>query len=84
MRNVLENLRYPADDVPAGVKVQCFGNFEVFVGGRPLYGVTVPVLHTVYGKIMALQRVLRQILPCVSMRQKTFKSFVQFRHRFSF
>jgi len=31
-----------------------------------------------------LQRVLRQILPCVSMRQKTFKSFVQFRHRFSF
>ena len=50
----------------------------------PFYGVTVPVLHTVYGKIMALQRVLRQILPCVSMRQKTFKSFVQFRHRFSF
>ena len=36
VRNVLENLRYPADDVPAGVKVQCFGNFEVFVGGRPL------------------------------------------------
>ena len=36
MRNVLENLRYPAEDVPAGVKVQCFGNFEVFVGGRPL------------------------------------------------
>ena len=36
VRNVLENLRYPAEDVPAGVKVQCFGNFEVFVGGRPL------------------------------------------------
>ena len=36
MRNVLENLRYPAEDVPVGVKVQCFGNFEVFVGGRPL------------------------------------------------
>ena len=34
VRNVLENLRYPAEDVPAGVKVQCFGNFEVFVGGR--------------------------------------------------
>ena len=33
VRNVLENLRYPADDVPAGVKVRCFGNFEVFVGG---------------------------------------------------
>ena len=32
----VENLRYPAEDVPAGVKVQCFGNFEVFVGGRPL------------------------------------------------
>ena len=36
VRNVLDNLRYPAEDVPAGVKVQCFGNFEVFVGGRPL------------------------------------------------
>ena len=36
VRNVLENLRYPAEDVPVGVKVQCFGNFEVFVGGRPL------------------------------------------------
>ena len=36
MRMVLENLRYPPEDAPAGVKVQCFGNFEVFVGGRPL------------------------------------------------
>ena len=51
---------------------------------KPFLRAAVPVLHTVYGKIMALQRVLRQILPCVSMRQKTFKSFVQFRHRFSF
>ena len=34
VRMVLENLRYPPEDAPAGVKVQCFGNFEVFVGGR--------------------------------------------------
>ena len=36
VRSVLENLRYPPEDAPAGIKVQCFGNFEVFVGGRPL------------------------------------------------
>ena len=45
---------------------------------------TVPVLHTVYGKNSTLQRPLGQFLPCVLPRQKTFKSFVQFRHRFSF
>ena len=36
VRSVLENLRYPAEDTPVGVKIQCFGNFEIFVGGRPL------------------------------------------------
>ena len=36
VRSVLENLRYPAEDISAGVKIQCFGNFEIFVGGRPL------------------------------------------------
>lgn len=36
VRSVLENLRYPAEDTSAGVKIQCFGNFEIFVGGRPL------------------------------------------------
>ncbi len=36
VRSALENLRYPAEDTPAGVKIQCFGNFEIFVGGRPL------------------------------------------------
>ena len=45
---------------------------------------TVPVLHTVYGKNSTLQRPLGQFLPCVLPRQKTFKSFVQFRHRISF
>ena len=36
VRSALENLRYPAVDTPAVVKIQCFGNFEIFVGGRPL------------------------------------------------
>ncbi len=36
VRSVLENLRYPVEDTSAGVKIQCFGNFEIFVGGRPL------------------------------------------------
>ena len=36
VRTVLENLRYPPADTPADVKIRCFGNFEVFVGGRPL------------------------------------------------
>ena len=36
VRSALENLRYPAEDTPAVVKIQCFGNFEIFVGGRPL------------------------------------------------
>ena len=36
VRSALENLRYPSEDTPAVVKIQCFGNFEIFVGGRPL------------------------------------------------
>ncbi len=36
VRNVLENLRYPPETAPVGIKIQCFGNFEIFVGGRPL------------------------------------------------
>ena len=36
VRSALENLRYPVEDTSAGVKIQCFGNFEIFVGGRPL------------------------------------------------
>lgn len=35
VRNVLENLRYPPETAPVGIKIQCFGNFEIFVGGRP-------------------------------------------------
>ena len=31
-----ENLRYPPETAPVGIKIQCFGNFEIFVGGRPL------------------------------------------------
>ena len=27
---------YPPEDGPAGVKIQCFGNFEIFVNGRTL------------------------------------------------
>lgn len=34
VRNVLENLRYPPETAPVGIKIQCFGNFEIFVGGR--------------------------------------------------
>ncbi len=33
---VLEHLRYPPENAPADIKLQCFGNFEIFVGGRPL------------------------------------------------
>ena len=36
VRAVLANLRYPPAEAPAGIKIQCFGNFEIFVGGRPL------------------------------------------------
>ena len=36
VRTVLENLRYPPADAPADVRIRCFGNFEVFVSGRPL------------------------------------------------
>ena len=36
MRNVLEHLRYPPENAPVGIKIQCFGNFEIFVGGRAL------------------------------------------------
>ena len=36
VRTVLENLRYPPEDAPTGIKIQCFGNFEIFVNGRPL------------------------------------------------
>ena len=31
VRNVLENLRYPPETAPVGIKIQCFGNFEIFV-----------------------------------------------------
>ena len=36
VRNVLEHLRYPPENAPVGIKIQCFGNFEIFVGGRAL------------------------------------------------
>ena len=36
VKNVLKHLRYPPEDGPAGVKIQCFGNFEIFVNGRTL------------------------------------------------
>lgn len=29
-------LRYPPENAPVGIKIQCFGNFEIFVGGRAL------------------------------------------------
>ena len=32
VRNVLENLRYPPETAPVGIKIQCFGNFEIFCG----------------------------------------------------
>ena len=34
VRNVLEHLRYPPENAPVGIKIQCFGNFEIFVGSR--------------------------------------------------
>lgn len=34
--HVLEHLRYPPENAPVGIKIQCFGNFEIFVGGRAL------------------------------------------------
>lgn len=37
VRNVLEHLRYPPENAPVGIKIQCFGNFEIFVGG-PRFG----------------------------------------------
>lgn len=30
------HLRYPPENAPVGIKIQCFGNFEIFVGGRAL------------------------------------------------
>lgn len=36
VKNVLKHLRYPPEDGPAGVKIQCFGTFEIFVNGRTL------------------------------------------------
>ena len=40
VRTVLNHLRYPPlvhqEPAAPGVKIQCFGNFEIFVGGRPL------------------------------------------------
>ena len=33
----LENLRHPLPEPPQGVRLQCFGNFEIFVDGRPLH-----------------------------------------------
>ena len=40
VRNVLENLRYPPETAPVGIKIQCFGNFEIS-------GVSVPALTTI-------------------------------------
>jgi len=37
IRLELENLRYPPEQKPTRrLRVQCFGNFEVFAGGKPL------------------------------------------------
>ncbi len=36
IREELANLRYPVTPLDAGVRVQCFGNFEVFVDGAPV------------------------------------------------
>ena len=36
LRAVLANLRHLPVEAPEGIKIQCFGNFDVFVGGRPL------------------------------------------------
>ena len=35
----LENLRYPIqrEEKPEGLRVQCFGNFEIFSGGKPVH-----------------------------------------------
>lgn len=33
----IENLRHPVKAADSGVYIQCFGNFEVFVDGQPVY-----------------------------------------------
>lgn len=37
VRNVLEHLRYPPENAPVGIKIQCFGNFED-LRGRARFG----------------------------------------------
>lgn len=32
----MENLRHPVQEPDRGVRIQCFGNFEVFVDGKPV------------------------------------------------
>ncbi len=36
VERAVRNLRYPVDDQRKKLRVQCFGNFEVFCGGRPV------------------------------------------------
>lgn len=36
LREAVSRLRYPIEDAKNEVLVQCFGNFEVFVGGEPV------------------------------------------------
>ncbi|MDL2271958.1 response regulator [Desulfovibrio sp. OttesenSCG-928-I05] len=33
----LNNLRHPLPDAEKGVRIQCFGNFEIFVDGKPVH-----------------------------------------------
>lgn len=36
VEKAIHNLRYPQADREKGLRVQCFGNFEVFYGGKPV------------------------------------------------
>lgn len=36
VKRAIRNLRYPMRDTGKGLRVQCFGNFEVFYGGVPV------------------------------------------------
>lgn len=36
VKKAIRNLRYPLRDTKKGLRVQCFGNFEVFYGGEPV------------------------------------------------
>lgn len=35
--NELSNLRHPIEEQDLGVRIQCFGNFEIFVDGNPIH-----------------------------------------------